>query len=102
MDLNGRQISIYEIFDMVKQHIKYLFENNKLEGLDFEPTSFLLYGSRSKGLRTIREDSDIDILMEYIGTSREDDVFNVFHYNENILFIEGVPVDINPKKIIIT
>lgn len=50
-------------------------------------------GSRVRG--EAREDSDLDILLEYGGEGvREDALFNVL--NGNNFEIEGIPVDINP------
>lgn len=51
-----------------------------------------IYGSRKNGTET--DQSDLDILLEYSGTAREDDVFNVLH--EEVFRIEDVVIDINP------
>ena len=52
-----------------------------------------VYGSRSReGL--YHEGSDIDVVVSYSGSLREDDFFNVLH--EDGLEIAGIPVDINP------
>lgn len=52
------------------------------------------YGSRING--RAHEDSDLDILLEYEGSAREDTVFNVLH--ETPIYIQGIEVDINPIK----
>ena len=52
----------------------------------------LVYGSRSRG--TEKADSDLDILFEYAGARREDDIFNLLH--EDNFCIGEVAVDINP------
>lgn len=50
-------------------------------------------GSRSRG--EAREDSDLDILLEYAGSDfPEDALFNIFNYEP--LEIDGIKVDINP------
>jgi len=51
-----------------------------------------IYGSRCRGME--KEDSDLDIVVEYTGSEREDDLFNAF--NEDGFMIGGVKVDINP------
>ena len=52
-----------------------------------------VYGSRSReGL--YHEGSDIDVVVSYSGSLREDTFFNVLH--EDGLEIAGIPVDINP------
>lgn len=52
----------------------------------------MVYGSRSRG--TEKADSDLDILFEYVGAGREDDIFNLLH--EDDFCIGEVEVDINP------
>ena len=51
-----------------------------------------IYGSQCRGME--KEDSDLDIVVEYTGSEREDDLFNAF--NEDGFMIGGVKVDINP------
>lgn len=54
-----------------------------------------LCGSRSRGLE--QKDSDIDIVFEYEGSMREDDVFNILHSSDyQICYGQGIKVDINP------
>ena len=62
--------------------------------MDIELVDVILSGSRCRGLES--EKSDIDIVVEYKGRNREDDLFNTFH--EDVFFIEGIKVDINPIK----
>lgn len=49
-------------------------------------------GSRCRGLE--QADSDLDVIVEFSGNEREDDLFNLVH--EDGLMIGGVKVDINP------
>lgn len=67
-----------------------------LDGFDLEIVEIWLNGSRARG--TNREDSDLDALMFYKGSEREDDVFNALH-DDDELEIDGIKVDINPKRI---
>lgn len=54
-----------------------------------------LCGSRSRGLE--QKGSDIDIVFEYEGSMREDDVFNILHSSDyQICYGQGIKVDINP------
>lgn len=73
---------------MIKQIVKsYVLDKIDIEIIDIE-----LYGSRTK--EAAREDSDLDILLEYKGNIREDDLFNIL--NDNPLYIDDIKVDINP------
>ena len=67
-----------------------------LDGYDLEIVEIWLNGSRARG--TNREDSDLDALMFYKGSEREDDVFNALH-DDDELEIDGIKVDVNPKRI---
>lgn len=60
--------------------------------LPIQIREIMVYGSRSRG--TEKENSDLDILFEYNGAKREDDVFNILH--EDDFYIGDVKVDINP------
>ena len=58
--------------------------------------NIVVYGSRSKGYE--HEDSDLDILVEYKGDFREDELFALFHDSEESLQYHGIPVDVNPIR----
>lgn len=58
--------------------------------------NIVVYGSRSKGYE--HEDSDLDILVEYEGDFREDELFALFHDSEEPLQYHGIPVDVNPIR----
>ena len=51
-----------------------------------------IVGSRNRG--DANTDSDLDVVVEYKGDAREDDMFNVL--NEIALIIENIEIDINP------
>jgi len=53
---------------------------------------FSIQRSRCRGLE--KKTSDLDVVVEYTGNEREDDMFNMLHGEK--LFIGDVPVDINP------
>lgn len=73
-----------EILDIVKSYV--------LDKIDIEIIDIVLYGSRTK--EAARKDSDLDILLEYNGNIREDDLFNIL--NDDPLYIDDIKVDINP------
>ena len=73
-----------EILDIVKSYV--------LDKIDIEIIDIVLYGSRTK--EVAREASDLDILLEYKGNIREDDLFNIL--NDNPLYIDNIKIDINP------
>lgn len=60
---------------------------------DFRVTGIRIIGSRASG--TAREDSDLDVLVEYEGDISEDSLFNALN-GEDGLEIDGIKVDINP------
>ena len=73
-----------EILDIVKSYV--------LDKIDIEIIDIVPYGSRTK--ESARKDSDLDILLEYKGNIREDDLFNIL--NDDPLYIDDIKVDINP------
>ena len=77
-------INISEIKQIVKSYV--------LDKIDIDIIDIELYGSRTK--EAAREDSDLDILLEYKGNIREDDLFNIL--NDDPLYIDDIKVDINP------
>lgn len=60
---------------------------------NFRVTGIRIIGSRANG--TAREDSDLDVLVEYEGDISEDSLFNALN-GEDGLEIDGIKVDINP------
>ena len=61
-------------------------------GLDAKIVDVVVAGSRCRGME--QENSDLDVVVEYTGSTREDDLFNMLH--EDSIYIEGIRVDINP------
>ena len=60
-------------------------------GLDAEIVDVVVSGSRCRGIE--KENSDLDVVVEYTGSTREDDLFNMLH--EDSIYIAGIQVDIN-------
>lgn len=61
------------------------FDDVQIVGLE-------IHGSRNRG--QARTDSDLDVVVEYAGDAREDDLFNVL--NDDHIVIDGIQVDFNP------
>lgn len=81
-----------EIENIISDEIDEILSENNI--IDCKILNIVIYGSRSKGKE--KQDSDIDILVEYDGPYKEDSLFNLFaSYNINI---DGIPVDIKPVK----
>lgn len=72
----------------------YLYEKMWEDNIPMQLGEVMLYGSRCRGIE--KEDSDIDIVVEYKGVPREDDLFNLFH--EDDFYIGNCKVDMNPIK----
>ena len=72
----------------------YAYIKSKIEEyeIDVDIVDVVVSGSRCRGLE--KEGSDLDIVVEYKGKEKEDDLFNAF--NEDGLKIGGVKVDVNP------
>jgi predicted nucleotidyltransferase len=70
----------------------YIADND----LDLSVKAIALAGSRPRG--DAKEDSDLDVVIQYSGDFHEDSLFNVFHDEENPLTYgnSGIPIDINP------
>lgn len=86
-----------EIKQMAKDYIKEAmlhadYSNEELE--NFKIIDMNIYGSRNRG--TAKSDSDLDIVFEYEGDFREDDLFNLLNDEEEPLMFEDIVVDFNP------
>ena len=80
-----------EVEDVVRD---YLMDTIRRQDLLIQIGEVMFYGSRCRG--TEKTTSDIDIVVEYKGDIREDDLFNLFHEDEFLL--GNHKVDINPIK----
>ena len=80
-----------EVEDVV---YNYLMDTIRQQDLLIQIGEVVVCGSRCRG--TEKTTSDIDIVVEYKGDIREDDLFNLFHEDEFLL--GNHKVDINPIK----
>lgn len=78
-----------EIEEIVSYYVQAkIIEND----LDAQVENVILSGSRCRGIE--KTGSDLDVVVDYKGTIREDDFFNILH--EDGFAIAGITVDINP------
>lgn len=82
-------MSAGEIEEMVSYYVQAkIIEND----LDAQVENVIISGSRCRGIE--KNGSDLDVVVDYKGTIREDDFFNIL--NEDGFTIAGIAVDINP------
>lgn len=82
-------MSAGEIEEMVTYYVKAkIIEND----LDAQVENVIISGSRCRGIE--KNGSDLDVVVDYKGTIREDDFFNILH--EDGFTIAGIAIDINP------
>ena len=85
--LGGRSIASLE--EKAREMVQEMIDTY---GLDAHIEEVILSGSRCRGLE--REGSDIDVVVAYSGSEREDDLFGLLH--EEMAVIDGALLDINP------
>lgn len=83
-----------EYKDEVARQINMIIREEAFTEEEFQLRAIAFYGSQTTGRAT--EESDLDVLVEYKGTAREDVIFDVLAEQE--LEIEGIKLDINPIK----
>lgn len=82
-------MSAGEIEEMVSYYVQAkIIEND----LDAQVENVIISGSRCRGIE--KNGSDLDVVVDYKGTIREDDFFDIL--NEDGFTIAGIAVDINP------
>ena len=86
-ELDGQNAESIE--SMVRGHVEDALQTFDI---DAQVVDVVLVGSRCRGIE--HEDSDVDVVVEYYGSEREDSLFNIL--NEEGLSIGGRNIDINP------
>ena len=77
----------------IEQFVReYLYAKIMEYNLDISLIDIVISGSRCRGLEVAG--SDLDIVVEYKGSEREDVLFDIFH--EDDLVFGDIKVDINP------
>ena len=82
-------MSAGDIEGMVSDYVQSKIDENNLEA---EIVGVVVSGSRCRGIEKVG--SDLDVVLEYKGSIREDTFFDILHEDE--MEIGGVKVDINP------
>lgn len=82
-------MSAVEIEEMVSYYVQEKIIEN---ALDAQVENVIISGSRCREIE--KNGSDLDVVVDYKGTIREDDFFNILH--EDGFTIAGIVVDINP------
>lgn len=90
----NRELINADNLEVLRTRICDIMEDAEFGVDEFRIVELKAYGSRTNG--RAHKDSDLDILLEYEGSAREDTVFNVLH--ESPIYIQGITVDINPIK----
>lgn len=85
--ING--LGAVEIEELVEEYVTAKLKENDF---DVSVRGVVISGSRCRGLEG--NYSDLDVIVEYVGNEREDDMYNLLHEDE--FFVGGVEVDINP------
>lgn len=80
--------------DDLKEQISRIIRDELFDEEEFKLVDIAFYGSRTSG--KANADSDLDVLVEYKGTAREDTIFDVL--TEQQMMLEGLRLDINPIK----
>ena len=92
--------TVENITGYISDDIRNILLENNISGDEFSFEDIRIYGSYSTGENN--ENSDLDFLVQYSGSMREDDAFNMFHAEElTINDKNGNPVviDINPINV---
>ena len=91
ISINGTEYNVKELEDDILADVKNILSENDFND---EIVGLRLVGSYARGEQ--REDSDIDVIVEYKGDSSEDTLFDVLNDEGNRIRIEGIDVDVNP------
>lgn len=88
-------ITIDDIKDYVQYQIENIINDNEL---DVNIIELYVHGSRING--NPHKDSDLDVVLYYKGSIKEDALFNILHDDEYIeaLTYDKVYIDINPIR----
>lgn len=89
--------TIENITGYISDDIRNILKNYDVSEEEFNFEDIRIYGSYSTGKNN--ENSDIDVLVQYSGSMREDDAFNMFHDEGLVLTDKNgreVEIDINP------
>lgn len=92
--------SVEELTENIKQDIISTLSDYDVSDSEFSIQDIKLYGSYSKG--TNKETSDLDFIVQYDGSMKEDSAFNILHDVEHTIEDKDgnkVLIDINPINV---
>lgn len=92
--------SVEELTENIKQDIISILSDYDVSDSEFSIQDIRIYGSYSKG--TNKETSDLDFIVQYEGSMREDSAFNILHDVEHTIEDKDsnkVLIDINPINV---
>lgn len=92
--------SVDELTENIKQDVINALADNNISDSEFNIQDIRLYGSYSKG--TNKATSDLDFIVQYDGSMKEDNAFNILHDVINTIEDKNgnkVTVDINPINV---
>ena len=92
--------TVEDLTNIISEDVKNILADNFIEEDEFKFEDIRLYGSYTKGRN--KETSDLDVLVQYSGTMREDGAFNMFaDAGLSITDKNGrtVKIDINPINV---
>lgn len=92
ISIRGNIVDVAELEEEVKDDVLCILEEYEYDNVCIVGARII--GSYMSGEQT--DDSDLDVLVEYKGDAREDDLFNLINDEENKIYIYGVEVDVNP------
>lgn len=92
ISLRGNIVDVAELEEEIKDDVLCILEEYEYDNVCIVGTRII--GSCIRGEQT--DDSDLDVLVEYKGGAREDDLFDLINDEENKIYIYGVEVDVNP------
>ncbi|MBQ0035369.1 MAG: nucleotidyltransferase domain-containing protein [Firmicutes bacterium] len=93
--MNINDLDEYDIRILIADYIDDLLLDVRED--EFKYIDMELVGSRINGNN--REDSDLDVIVYYSGSVKEDSAFNLLNDEIYRLHIDGIMVDINPKNV---
>lgn len=92
-DIQGfENYSETELMNIIEDYCREIIEDNNL---DVKIVDVFIHGSRVRG--TSNENSDLDVVIFYTGSIKEDSLFNILH--EDDFIFENVVIDINPVRV---
>ena len=90
-----------DLENTVRYNVYTVLEDNNIINLNYtgddEIEYMCIYAHGSRVFGSPRKDSDIDFVLFYKGSIREDDLFNIFA--DESIYIEHVKCDFNPIEI---